>query len=237
MEGMSTATLSPTDLKESLQRKAADVESLVSPPASVDERPTQEGGPSSRERRGEWLKLVQDSVLDLVNTLPAGVNDYEARKLLEFMVVLGQRVAEDADARDRDGEVALASQNMLDVVRRMARRLEHDVIDEDPQTAARIVLQELDSVGPAAQADLLGVSTKTIKAWKDGGLVRQHKDRVVLLAQLLTYLRSQMTPRGIVMWFHYPADALDGATPLSLLASADPSAHLKLLNYTRAGRG
>jgi transcriptional regulator with XRE-family HTH domain len=213
---MTTALLDPTT-RASLRSKAEVVEDLVEPGA---------------DRRRDWYRRVEDAVLDLVNALPAGTEDYEARQLFVFLTELRRAIDEETDSTDR---VQLAAMKMGDVVRRMDRRLEHAVL-ENPEGAARFVFEQMDAVGATELARLLGVSTKTIGAWRSGRPVKQKVERVKLVAQLVAYLRYTMTQSGLVMWFGNEADALGGRSPLELLDESVGAAWEPLVAYARGGR-
>jgi hypothetical protein len=231
---MTTAPLDP-DTRETLRSKAELVGGLVE--RSADERPAADEKLKARvERRWAWYRRVEDAVLDLVNTLPAGTEDYEARQLFVFLTAVRRAIDEDARATDKAGRVQLAAAQMADVARRMERRLEHAVL-EDADEAARYVFSQLDSLGATDLARLLGVSTKTIGAWKAGNPVRQKVERVKLVAQLVSYLRYSMTQTGLLMWFGNEAGRLDGRSPLQLLDDDVSAAWEPLVAYARGGRG
>lgn len=230
---MTTALLDP-DTRKRLRSKAERVEDLVE--RSVDERPDVAEKLKERlERRWNWYRRVEDAVLDLVNALPAGTEDYEARQLFMFLTELRRAVEADERGADRDGLVQLAAMRMADVARRMDRRLEHAVL-ENADEAARYVFAQLDSLGATELARLLGVSTKTVGAWKAGSPVKQKVARVKLVAQLVSYLRYSMTQTGLLMWFDNPADALGGRTPVELLGTDVRAAWEPLVAYARGGR-
>src|SRR4051794_12162827 len=147
--------------------------------------------PGLAERRVAWYQELEDAVLDLSNALPQGTEDYDARKMFEFLVGVRRAIA--ADATDEHGEIELKTIQLRDVVRRIGRRLEHDELD-DPTVAARAIFTTLKGVPVTDLSRLLGVSTKTVNTWKAGGPVTRKAGRVVVLAQLLTYLRSSLTP-------------------------------------------
>lgn len=220
-----------------LRHKAEQVEELVSPPRSVRERrPETAAEEPLPQRRWGWYQGLEDAVLDLSNSLPEGTEDYDARKLFEFLIELRRAITADPEASDARGEVELATIKMRDVVHRIGRRLEHNVLD-DPQAAARSVFTTLTTIGVGDLSRLLGVSTKTVNAWKAGGPVTRKADRVVVLAQLLTYLRSSMTPTGLVMWFDAPRHQLGGRTPLQLLDENEAAARETLVALARGARG
>jgi hypothetical protein len=231
---MTTALLDPTT-RERLRSKAELVEDLVE--RSADERPSAGENVKARvERRWGWYRRVEDAVLDLTNALPAGTEDYEARQLFVFLTELRRAIDEDPRPTDRAGRVRLAAMRMADVARRMERRLQHSVL-ENPDEAARYVFAQLDSLGATELARLLGVSTKTIGAWRSGKPVKQKVDRVKLVAQLVSYLRYSMTQTGLLMWFDNEADRLGERSPLQLLDASVRTAWEPLVAYARGGRG
>ena len=210
---MTTTMLEPA-AREDMRSKLGGLAELVSVP----------GG-------REWYGSVERVVLELSASLPAGVEDYEARQLLRFMTELRQAL----DAGD-SGAAQLAAMQLGDVARRLGRRLEHASL-EDPDEAARFVFEQLDSLSATDLASLLGVTTKTVGNWKAGKPVKQKVDRVRLVAQLVAYLRHSMTPTGLLMWFENPADQLKRKTPLQLIDADVSSSWLPLVSYARGGRG
>jgi hypothetical protein len=232
---MSTTMQATVDLEE-LREKAEHVEDLVTPPESVDERrSTEERHVDLPERRRVWYRRVVDAVLDLSNSMPEGIDDYDVRKLLEAVVELGQRTTADPEARDADGTVELATMRMADIARRIRRGLVREQLD-DPQVAIKMVLDGLARVPVSDVARLLGVSTKTIRTWQRGNPVRQNARRVVLVADLLSYLRSSMTALGVVMWFDAERDQLKGDTPLQRLETNTDAAREPLIDLARGAR-
>lgn len=219
-------------------RQTADqIGELVTPPQSQPERRSQtEPEVSLADRRWAWFLQVQDLVLDLSNELPQGAEDREAHMLFKFLTELRIAIDADPDAADTHGDVALATMKMRDVAGRLGRRLEHESLD-DPQAAARAIFATLASINVGDLARLLGVSTKTVNTWKAGGAVSRKTGRVVLLAQLLTYLRSSMTPVGVMMWFEAPRPQLGGQTPLELLNENEAAARDELVPLARGARG
>lgn len=232
-----SAVAEVTEQMTVLRHKAEQVEELVSPPRSERERrPDTAPEVPLAERRWAWYQGLEDAVLDLSNALPEGTEDYDARKLFEFLIELRRAITADVEATDERGDVELATMKMRDVVHRLARRLEHTILD-DPQAAARSVFTTLANIGVGDLARLLGVSTKTVNTWKAGGPVTRKAERVVVLAQLLTYLRSSMTPVGLVMWFDAPRHQLGGRTPLELLNENEAAAREMLVSLARGARG
>jgi transcriptional regulator with XRE-family HTH domain len=220
---------------ESLRAKAEQVEDLVTPPLSEDER-AKAGLGQRAERRLAWYRGVEDAILDLSNAMPEGVEDYDVRKLLESMVELRRLLEEDPEAQDPAGEVELVTMQTADIVRRIRRRLLHQRLD-DPRIAVDFILGTLRGIPVTELAALLGVSTKTVSAWRQGGAVRQRTARVVLIAQVLAHLRGSMTPRGMLMWFAAERDQLDGRSPRELLDLDQAAAYPALTGLARGGRG
>src|SRR4051812_3582246 len=126
-----SALAEETERMTLLRHKAEQVEELVSPPRSERERrPPAEDRSTPHERRSAWYQGLEDAVLDLSNTMPEGTEDYDARKLFEFLIELRRAIVADTDgeARDERGDVELATLKMRDVVHRIGRRLEHSVL-------------------------------------------------------------------------------------------------------------
>jgi hypothetical protein len=161
---------------------------------------------------------VMNSILDLCHVLPEGTADYEARRLLEFLVQLNTAINEAADSDELDpgGRIELTRIRMLDVVKRMERRIQHSALD-NPQEAARFLLFKFADLRDAEVAELLGISTKTLGAWRSGRPIKHQVSRLTNLAQVVSYLQHSMTPRGIALWLHSEQDHLDGRTPLATL--------------------
>lgn len=195
-----------------------------------------EVGKEAAGERMRWYRELQDRVLDLCNVLPAGAVDYEARRLLQFMAELGQAIEDDPDAVDPRGRVRLARMRMLDVARRLKRRLQHRALDV-PEEAARFVFDSLPEIPATELSELLGVSTKTIGAWKQGKPVKTNADRVILVARLLAYLRMSMTPHGFMLWFKAKQDALGARTPQQVLDQGRQERLIALTTLARGGRG
>lgn len=217
-----------------LRAKVAQVEDLVTSPASEDEQPE---SPTPRaERRLAWYRGVEDAVLDLSNAMPEGVDDYDVRKLLELMLDLRRHLENDPRAEDPGGEIELTTLQAADIVRRTRRRLLHQRLDE-PTAAIDFILHVLAGVPVGEVALLLNVSTKTVATWRQGGAVRHNARRVVLVAQVLAYLRKFMTPRGMIMWFDAQRDQIGCKTPLELLAEDEAAAYPALIGLARGGCG
>lgn len=192
--------------------------------------------PLGAGERAAWVSGLEDRVYALSSALPEGTEDYDARRLWELLHAL-RRVAETApDGADPGDEVELAALMLADVARRLGRRLLHDELD-DPQAAAAYVLRTLTTVPAADVGRLLGVSAKTVGAWRSGSRVTRHTDRVVLVAHVITYLRASLTPAGLVQWFAAPRHQLAGCTPLDVLDGEPAPAREALISLARGARG
>jgi len=228
-----TIALADSPALGALRHKAERVRDLIGQPQLV---PAGDDGARRQELRRRFYAAIEDGILDLSSALPQGTEDYDARKLFEFLVGLRRAIDADPEARDERGEVELHMLMMRDVLQRIERRLLHDELD-DPRVAADFVFATLERVPAGDLARLLGVSTKTVGAWKAGRPVTRNGDRVVVLAQLLSYLRASLTPLGIVMWFDAPREQLAGSTPLELLGRGVAAAREPLVSLARGARG
>ena len=95
---------------------------------------------------------------------------------------------------------------MGDVLGRLGRRLCLTEL-EDPAHAAKFTYYvDSEKLPVTAQAELLGVSTRTISQWRRDKPVRQNAERVKHVAKLLTYLAPTMTPSGVLLWFKAPTE-------------------------------
>ena len=156
--------------------------------------------------------------------------------MFELLVGLRRAITADPDATDARGEVEMAVLMIGDVARRIQRRLELDELD-DPRAAADLVFRTLRGVGVGDLGRLLGVSTRTVNAWRKGGPVTRNARRVVLLAQLLLTLQESMTAAGLTMWFGAARFQLGGRSPLDLLDEDAAIAREALVPLTRGFAG
>lgn len=234
-------TIEGSEQLQSLRHKAEQVEELVSPQQqTISEQSSGAISKAERTKRpADWFSMVENAVLDLANSLPEGTEDYDARKLFEFLFELRRAVEDDPTFEDRLGEVELAKMRMLDVVHRIGRRLQQSQLG-DPQVAVDYISKTLQGISAGQIAELLGVSTKTVSSWASGRSTARNArnaNRLVIVAQLLFYLRASMTPLGLVMWFSANRDQLGGRTPLELLDEDEASAYEPLVTLARGARG
>lgn len=94
----------------------------------------------------------------------------------------------------------------------------------DAGVALRVVGELLSKASAQEMATILGVSAKTLAAWRDGAEIRSsNAKRLVLVARCLLLLRATMTPTGLLMWFQAPVAQLDGRSPVEEM-DRDPGA-------------
>jgi hypothetical protein len=185
----------------------------------LDEAKPKSAALETYETRMTLCLGVEDAILDLCNVLPQGTADFEAKLLLTFMVELRRAIIEDAgEGEDSHGQIELTRLRMLDVLKRMERRIQHSQLDV-PDRAVTFLLDIFADLPTADLAELLGVTTKTIGAWRGGKPPTRQAARVTTTAQIVYNLARSMTPRGIWLWFHTPQDLLDDSTPLDRLSA------------------
>lgn len=221
-------------------KSAVAMEHLVAQPATTA---TATGLPEGRDEEEsaayEAVRLacreVEDHVLDLSSRMPEGIQDYDLRILLQFMAELRRAVEDLAAGIAKRGAIELQLMKVRDVIGRLERRLRHTRW-ETPDQAIKFIFEVLDGVQTAELVRLLGVSDKTITTWRKGGPPRTHASRVVLTAQLLSYLQPTLTTRGLLMWFDTKFEALGGKSPIELLEHDAKAAWVPLISFARGGR-
>jgi hypothetical protein len=188
-------------------------------------------------RRLAWQRQVLDAVVRLSDVFPERIDGYDVRKLLEYTVELGRLIEADPEGHDADGQIDLAKLRVTDVMRRIQRRLTQQHLD-DPAAALEFLFGVLATVNMNEIAVLLGTSPKTAAAWKSGSPVRQsaRRRRIVLVAQLSSYLRDSLTPHGLVMWFEASREQLGGRSPLAVMGDGDAADQERLLDLARGSR-
>jgi hypothetical protein len=168
---------------------------------------------------------------------PGWSNHPVVHELLEETIKLHEHAALDPDGEDPNWEIRAIIGQIEDLLATLRREIAHERL-EDPASAARFVLRELESVDQKAVADLLGCDARTIRSWKSGdtSTIRKNPERIVLVGQLIFDLRNAMTAHGILAWFNRPRHQLGDRPPVELLS--DPvSARQPLRNLARGIRG
>ncbi|MDO5051855.1 MAG: hypothetical protein Q4E05_03065 [Pseudoclavibacter sp.] len=203
----------------------SEIEPLLEESAAI--KPEEE----RREKLLHVCNIATDTALDLVAELPEGAGDAEARNLLLFIRQLRHAVAASDVAGTR-----LAALSVQDVLRRMSLRLERELV-EDAGVALRVVGELLSKASAQEMATILGVSAKTLAAWRDGAEIRSsNAKRLVLVARCLLLLRATMTPTGLLMWFQAPVAQLDGRSPVEEMERDMNDAWTRLQDFAAGGR-
>lgn len=187
--------------------------------------------------RDKAIEEILDIVLDIANTMPEGVQDPGIARLLARAVALQRAARDEPSGQDPEWRVRRAVVDLKDATELMRRRLTRLRLDI-PEEAARSAAQSLAGVEVGKVAELLGVTTKTVSQWKGGKVdsIRKNPGRVVLVAQLVHYLKTSWTAQGVIAWFHTSFRRLDGMTPLALLERGDEGAWRELRALARGSR-
>lgn len=219
------------EITAKIEQSASQIERLVAQKGPAAYRPE-----PNFEALRQACRDLEDHVLELSASMEGrdGIQDYELRRLFEFLTHL-RRTVEDAEARGKPDAVAFAIMKLHDTLRRLERSILHTRW-ESPEEAVRYIFEVLDGVSTTELARLLGVSDKTINSWRQGVTPGKRADRVVLTAQLLSYLRTSLTTRGLVMWFDTSFDAL-GSSPRELIDENVKEAEAPVVSFARGGRG
>lgn len=184
-------------------------------------------------QRQAWRRRMDDLALDLVNSIPDGPQDHDARCFLQFHTEL-MRAFENRDGSGMDK----ANMKVTDVLRRLSEVAETQAL-EDPAWSMRTIESAFDGVPNSQLSGILGVDAKTVGNWKTGKAIRDDKvDRVRLVAQCARFLSATFTPTGLSMWFNAPlAGRPDRKTPVMLMDEDLAGAWTALTTFARAGRG
>jgi hypothetical protein len=218
-------------LRERAEELAHDVEGRLEP-ASADSEDA-EARVAARQTFFDELRTV---ILSIAQSPAWRAHDL-ARDLLVLVEELRDAIEDDPEAEDPQWRQREVLQRLLVVLHTMLRQLEHGAID-GPEYAARFVAQTLATVEVNEVAALLDTSPKMVNKYRDGevGQIRKNPHRITLVGQLVYELRYSMTPRGVLLWFDAPMEALDGRTPRQLL-DEDPVANAStLITLSRGGR-
>jgi hypothetical protein len=160
------------------------------------------------------------------------------RELLDQTLELEERLEQDPDARDERWRVKEVVDHIGDLLDTMLGEVQRNVLDQ-PIHAARFVIGALEEADQEDVAEIVGVSVRTLRAWKTGQVssVRKNRERPVIVAQVVYDLQRSMTPRGVVMWFKRSRPQLDGRTPLEILDKDLASAAETLRSLARGVHG
>ena len=148
--------------------------------------------------------------------------DPESRELLLRAALGVSRGLADRDAKAARKHLMLGLQRAADVLDRMA---EGDVVapTRSPQEIAAWLAAALEA--PQSEvAALVATSPRTYSRWIGGDTtpVGEEARRLRTVAALVAQLRHSLTAVGVLRWFDWPNELLDGRTPREALA--DPEA-------------
>ncbi len=239
---MSALAAPPTTgdgLRERVEALAHELDTALEP---YDEPSTRDlrNDPVSRKRRvterDRWFELVRGESLALMRN-PAWRDHALGVELLLTLEDLRAEIALDPDALDPEWRVRYVMKIMRVVVAAMLRQLDHEAID-DPVIAAKLVADELRNVEVGEVARLLGVTTKSVRNWREGRVeqIKRNPERIVLIGQLVYELRSSWTGHGILMWFDRSREQFGDRTPREMIDEDVSEAAPLLLSLARGGR-
>jgi transcriptional regulator with XRE-family HTH domain len=227
----------PEDPIQDWQQKTYERLHNIVPPELVEDGADEETQEEWVAHRKRLIDEIIDCILDIANGMPDGVEDPGVARMLARAIELQRAAQDDPEGLDPKWEVRKAAISLKDTVHLMERRLDRLRLD-DPGEAASFVIKELQNVPTQRVAQLLGVSPKTVSQWRGGKVasIKKEPDRVVLIGQLIRYLRSTWTPHGILAWFETPRKALDDRSALQLIDSGDSEAWEPLRELARGSR-
>lgn len=175
-----------------------------------------------------WYSEIEESVLDLVQDIPTGVADQQIREVLTVLLQLRQQMEAEASlaltaAAQSTKEAAM---QMGDIAQQIHQQHQYQQMMDVSQAFIYIV-QRLPTTSSRQLGELLGVTGKTIKNWKDGRTITAAKSpRVVLVAQTLS-LFATTEEADLLVWFRTVIDTQQ--TPLQLMDADIETARGKLL--------
>jgi hypothetical protein len=229
-------------LKEDVDEALADEDLFA---AVIEEaehaKETEQTEEAQRVKRGEMRGggfNVLRTLIRAVTKSPVWRAHDLARELLVTLEDLQDAIEDDPDATDPDWRQREALMRMRVVVEAMIRQLQHHAIDR-PEVAAQFVAEELRDVGDTDIARLLDTTPRMVGKYREQGVkeIRKDPNRITLIGQLVYELGSARTPRGVLLWFDAPREALGGRRPLELIEEDVASAHEALISLARGGRG
>lgn len=231
------ALLEPPTTEEALRERAEElaheVEERLEAPAERVEAAEVDDRIAARQRFFDELRTVVRSVAQS----PAWRAHDLARQLLLLVEELRDAIEDDPEAEDLEWRQKETLQRLLIVLHTMVRQLEHDAIDR-PEQAAHFVAKTLADVEDDSVATLLDTTTRMLRKYRDGDVtqIRKNPNRITLVGQLVNELQYSMTPRGVLLWFDAPMDALGGRTPRQLLDEDPVGNRSTLMSFARSGR-
>lgn len=232
-----SALLEPPTTEAALRKRATEIAHEVEERLEVPAEPTGSAELDDRMAdRQEFFDELRTTVRSVAQSPAWRAHDL-ARQLLLLVEELRDAFEDDPDATDPEWHQKEALQRILVVLRTMLRQLEHDAIDR-PEQAAQFIAQTLADVEVGDVAALLDTSSKMVGKYREGHVeqIRKNPNRLTLIGQLVYELQYSMTPRGVLLWFHAPMDALGGRAPRELLDEDPVGNRTALLSLARGGR-
>lgn len=148
-----------------------------------------------------------------------GVDPQYREELLRSALALARTDSRAGDARQR---LMVGLQRASDILDRIA---EAEPVSEarSPREVAEWLVSTIESP-QAPIAELLGTSTRTLTRWVSGETEPDGDDvrRLRVVAGLVSRLRHALTNAGVLAWFDWENELLDGRTPRAALD--DPTA-------------
>jgi transcriptional regulator with XRE-family HTH domain len=142
------------------------------------------------------------------------------------------RATQDPEAPDARRHLMLGLQRMAEALDRIAERAPVEAT-RPAQDVAAWLLHEVD-VSQADVAELVGVHPRTLARWAKGEAspAPAEAGRLRTVARLIADLRFSLAGTGIVSWFDWENELLDGQTPRMVLSDPERTPTL----YRLAGR-
>lgn len=219
------------EVQEKAKSQAEEIDRLVSEPITAD---TLLRGRDQGAGESTWMLQLGKLAVDIEETLPQGTDDLELRLLLSTITKL-RLAMPSALETGKYFEVEVLCTDVHNIVERLNARTETERLRE-PAAAAAFVFDKLRDVASSKQlAAILGVSDRTISAWRGGATVSRNADRVRLVAELVRELDFQVIPSGLAIWFEQPIQCLGGETPVEMMDEDLPRARRELLQFVGEG--
>ena len=197
----------------------------------------EESEPNERATvRQKFFDEMRTAIRTIANSPAWRAHDL-ARDLLLLLEDWRDEMEADPEAIDPEWRQKEVLQRLRVVLQTMIRQMDHDKIDR-PEHAATLVTNLMEDVEDSEVAGLLETTPKMVARYRSGevGQIRKNPTRITLIGQLVYELQYSMTPRGMLLWFDAPMDALAGRTPRELIDD-DPGANrTALMSLARGGR-
>jgi DNA-binding transcriptional regulator YiaG len=172
-----------------------------------------------REVPQEAWRFAREAV-EVVEEAPEGwiaAHDPLHVQTLLQATVTTSRATQDPDAPGARRFLMLGLQRMAEALDRIAERAPVEATTS-PRDVATWLLNDVD-VSQADVSALVGVHSRTLTRWAKGEAspAPTEAGRLRTVARLIADLRFSLAGGGIVAWFDWPNDLLDGMTPRMVL--------------------